>query len=496
MFKNKGFEEKIQKYKKIHIYPKNTHFRGNENLTSINSKTDLKLKYNLTQLFLESNNYNNNSIKNKSFMNYINSKTSLNPYYNSIAQNNLESSINFLQRNKSSNNIFNKKNYFQNRHQKVIDELKLLQRNNNVTNNISNTINNNISNNLNNKNNFNFQKISINKSKSINYSAITSKKNLYDRIINRSLKANNYNKSFNNENNELTKKLDTLNNTLLFEQKIAKDKNKIKYDIEKKKITKLFNLEKLKKIKGFSADKIKIKNMPKKSDIIKSKLNKIKIFANKRNKSSPKKNAILRTCQNKIKNKYKLFIEQNYLDNLSINNTEFFSKNNTINNIEPNKTYNYNYSCDYTINKHKNRIIKNKVENIINDKYLKTTNVEPELNLNLNTINLYENNEGDNKIQEWIYKEKRNKNIIKKRLNDELFFEEKNSNKDFQNYKLSNKYFNNNTLFNNRKPFNSKNLGKYFDLELNRFNNKLNNFNHVKKARNIINSKHIFKPIY
>ena len=77
-----------------------------------------------------------------------------------------------------------------------------------------------------------------------------------------------------------------------------------------------------------------------------------------------------------------------------------------------------------------------------------------------------------------------------------MFFEEKNSNKDFQNYKLSNKYFNNNTLFNNRKPFNSKNLGKYFDLELNRFNNKLNNFNHVKKARNIINSKHIFKPIY
>ena len=117
------------------------------------------------------------------------------------------------------------------------------------------------------------------------------------------------------------------------------------------------------------------------------------------------------------------------------------------------------------------------------------------MNLNLNTLNLYENNEGDNKIKQWISKEKRNKNIIKKRLNDELFYEEKNNNKDFQNYKLSNKYFNNNTLF-NRKPFNSNNLGKYFDLELNRFNNKLNNFNHVKKARNIINSKHIFKPIY
>ena len=113
------------------------------------------------------------------------------------------------------------------------------------------------------------------------------------------------------------------------------------------------------------------------------------------------------------------------------------------------------------------------------------------MNLNINTINL---NEDENKINNWIHKEKRTKEI-KKGLNDELFFEEKN-NKDFQNYKLTNKYFNTNTLFNDRRPFNSINLGKYFDLELSRFNNKLNNFNHVKKAKNIINSKHIFKPIY
>ena len=493
MFKNKGFEEKIKKYKKIHIYPRNNHFRPNENLSSLNSKTDLKLKNNITQLLLENNNYNNNSIKNKSFMNYINSKTSLNPYFNNIAQNTLESSLNFLQRNKSSNNIFNKKNYFENRHQKVIEELKLLQRNNNVSINI----NNNISNNLNNNINFNYQKIKNIKSKSINCTAVTSKKNLYDRIINRNIITNNINKSFNNENKELTKKLDTLNSTLLFEQRITKNKNKIKYNIEKKKISKLFNLEKIKKIKGISTDKINIKKLSKKSDIIKSKLNKIKNFAIKRSNTSPKKNPILRTCENRIKNKYKILIGQNCLGNYSINDADFFSMNNTNNNIEPNKTYNfYNYSCDYSKNKHKNRKIKNNVENIINDKYLKTTNIEPELNSNLNALNLYDNDEGDNKIQEWIYKEKRNKNIIKNRLNDDLFFEEKNNNKDFQNYKLSNKYFNNNTLFINRKPFNSKNLGKYFDLELNRFNNKLNNFNHVKKARNIINSKHIFKPIY
>ena len=488
MFKNKGFEEKIKKYKKIHIYPRNNHFRGKENFSSINSKTDSKLKFNLTQLLLDNNNYkNNNSNKNKSFMNYINSKTSLNPYYNSITHNTLENSINFLQRNKSSNNIFNKKNYFQNRHQKVIEELKLLQLNNNVPINISNNLNNNLS--------FNYQKIKINKSKSINCTAITSKKNLYDSIINKSLIGNNINKTFNNEKNELNKKLDLLNSTLLFEQKISKNKNKLKYNIEKKKISQLFNLEKLKKIKGLSAGKINIKNRTKKSVIIKSKLNKIKLIANKRSNSSPKKNAILRTCENKIKNKYKIFIEQNYKVDHSINNIEYFSKNNTVSNIEPN-TYNYyNYSCDNTKNKNKNRKIKNKDDKNINDMYIKTANIEPQLNLNLNALNLYENNEGDNKIKEWILKEKRNKNIVKKRLNDELFYEEKNNNKDYQNYKLSNKYFNNNTLF-NRKPFNSNNLGKYFDLEINRFNNKLNNFNHVKKPRNIINSKHIFKPIY
>ena len=136
--------------------------------------------------------------------------------------------------------------------------------------------------------------------------------------------------------------------------------------------------------------------------------------------------------------------------------------------------------------------IKNNVDIIINEKYLKTNN-DLDLNLNYNTLKIHK--EGDNKIQKWIFKEKRNKEI-KKGLNDELFYEDKNNNKDFQNYKLSNKYFINNTLFNDKRPFKSINLGKYFDLELSRFNNKLNNFNHVKKAKNIINSKHIFKPIY
>ena len=487
MLKNSGFKEKIKKYKKINIYPRNNHFRTNENISPLNPKPNIRIKYNLNQLLLENSNYNNNfSQKNKSFMNYINSKTSLNPYFNVITENKFENKYNYLPRNKSSNNIFNKKNYFQSRHQKVLDELNIMKKNNDIIN-IHNKINNNL--------NINYHKNNKYKSKSINSTAITSKKNLYDKIINRNPLINNENNTYNNENNELNKKIDTLNNTLLNEQKITKRKNKMKYDIEKKKIKEIITLEKAKKIKGISAGRISFKTTSKKEGIIKSKLNKIKVFIHKKVKSTPKKNVILRTCENRIKNKYRIFIDQNYLGNYSTNNIEYlYQNNNTINALDLGLNYNYNnYSCDCNKIKHRNKIIKNDVDLILKEKYL-MTNIEPDLNLNLNTFNLY-NNEQDNKIHNWIFKEKRNKDI-KKGLNDELFFEDKNNNKGFQNYKLSNKYFNNDTLFNDRRPFKSINLGKYFDLELSRFNNKLNNFNHVKKAKNVINSKHIFKPIY
>ena len=228
MLKNNGFKEKIKKYKKINIYPRNNHFRTNENISPLNPKPNIRIKYNLNQLLLENSNYNNNfSQKNKSFMNYINSKTSLNPYFNVITENKFENKYNYLPRNKSSNNIFNKKNYFQSRHQKVLDELNIMKKNNDIIN-IHNKINNNL--------NINYQKNNKYKSKSINSTAITSKKNLYDKIINRNPLINNENNTYNNENNELNKKIDTLNNTLLNEQKITKRKNKMKYDIEKKKI--------------------------------------------------------------------------------------------------------------------------------------------------------------------------------------------------------------------------------------------------------------------
>ena len=228
MMKNNVFQEKMKKYKKINVYPRNNHFRTNENISPTNKKPNLGIKQNLNQLLFENSSYNYNSKKNNSFMNYINSKTSLNPYFNIINKNAMENSYNYLQRNKSSNNIFNKKNYYLNRHQKVLEELSIMKKNNNVMN-----INNNMNNNINNDMNFNYQLQKNYKSKSICGTAITSKKNLYDKIISRNLMANKENKSFNTENNELNKKLDNLNNTLLYEQKISKRKNKIKYAIEK-----------------------------------------------------------------------------------------------------------------------------------------------------------------------------------------------------------------------------------------------------------------------
>ena len=426
-------------------------------------------------------------------MNYINSKTSINPYFNVTTKKHSENNFSLFPRNKSSSNIFNKKDYFLNKHQKVLEELNNMKKNNTIIH-INNNMNSNI--NINNNMNINYPLKKNYKSKSI--SSISSKKNLYDKIISRNLIMNSENKTYNNENEELNKKIDTLNNTLLNEQKISKRKNKIKYDIEKKKIKEIINLERAKKLKGISAGRINFKTKYKKGEIIKSKLNKIKLSVHKKIKSTPKKNVILRTCENRINNKYRIFIDQNYFgnnyNNNPINTTElYFNYSNTANTIDLGRNfYQNNYSCDYSKNKPKNKKIKDNVDLMLKEKYLKT-NVEPEMNFNLNTFNLY--NEEENKIHNWIFKERRNKDITKG-LNDELFFENKNNNKDFQKYKLSNKYFNNDILFNEKRPFKSINIGKYFDLELSRFNNKLNNFNHVKKAKNIINSKHIFKPIY
>ena len=156
MLKNNVFQEKMKKYKKINIYPRNNHFRTKENISPSNKKPNLRIKQNLNQLLLENSNYNYHPQKNNSFMNYINSKTSLNPYYNIITKNTMGNNYNYLQRNRSSNNIFNKKNYYLNRHQKVLEELNIMKKNNNVMN-INNNMNNNINNNINNDMNINFQ---------------------------------------------------------------------------------------------------------------------------------------------------------------------------------------------------------------------------------------------------------------------------------------------------------------------------------------------------
>ena len=173
MMKNNVFQEKMKKYKKINIYPRNNHFRTNENISPSNKKPNLRIKYNLNQLLLDNSNYNNFSQKNKSFMNYINSKTSLNPYFNIKTQNTLENNLSYFPRNRSSNNIFNKTNIFINKHQKVLDELNSMKKNNNID--INNNINNNMNNNnvnLNNNMNINYQLKKNYKAKSISGTAI------------------------------------------------------------------------------------------------------------------------------------------------------------------------------------------------------------------------------------------------------------------------------------------------------------------------------------
>ena len=337
-------------------------------------------------------------------MNYINSKTSLNPYYNAINHNTIENNYSYMPRNKSSNNIFYKKNLFENKHQKVIDELNIMKNNNNF---INNKINKNL----------NYQAINIKKSKSITSTTLSSKKNLYDKIISRNIKINKENQSLNE--NELHKKIDLLNSTLLNEQRISKSKNKIKYNIEKKKMKEIINLERAKKLKGLSLGRINFKKVSKKSSVIKSKLDKIKIIAHEKSNSTPKKNIILRSFERNIRNKYKsrIYTEQN---NYIGNNTEIYSLNSNNNNI--------NYSCDYSRSYKINNKVKNKLEINLEKKYI---------DLNLNLPLLF--NDGEEKVKKWIFKEKRDKEI-KKGLNDDLFYENNNNNKDFQNYKLSNKY--------------------------------------------------------
>ena len=149
----------------------------------------------------------------------------------------------------------------------------------------------------------NYQAINIKKSKSITSTALSSKKNLNDKIISRNIIINKENQSLNE--NELNKKIDLLNSTLINEQRISKSKNKIKYNIEKKKIKEIINLERTKKLKGLSLRRINFKKVSKKSSIIKSKLDKIKIIANEKSNSTPKKNIVLRSFERNIRNKCK-----------------------------------------------------------------------------------------------------------------------------------------------------------------------------------------------
>ena len=132
---------------------------------------------------------------------------------------------------------------------------------------------------------------------------------------------------------------------------------------------------------------------------------------------------------------------------------------------------------------------------LIKEKSLYNKNNEKDLNNNISEIN----EDIDSKIKNWIAKEKNLKQNQCCLGKDYFYVENDCINKEFQNYQYSNKYFCNNMDIKNRYQLQIKsiNFSDFFDLELNKFDNKLNNNRKRQFQFNNKNEpKKIFKPIY
>ena len=245
----------------------------------------------------------------------------------------------------------------------------------------------------------------------------------------------------------------------------------------------------------------------KKPQKLKIKINKISnkyTINEKRNKSIP----IIYHISSSTKNNNKVN-QVKFKSNTEIKNHKNYYIDNIKEDILKNNKLNYNKinstisNVDYSKKEFKNLNESNNISNnyIIKERYLNKENKNNNNNINLD-ISLF-NEETDNQIKNWINKEKKSKELPKMKSNKNIFIFES-INRQFHNYQISNKYFNNNEfmMINNKinnKPIKSINLGDYFDLELSRFNNRLNNYNYNNKNiqnTNTINSRHIFKPIY
>ena len=515
MLKNQNFDERMRKYKKIYIYPRNNNFKNKDDISAINIKKQFRIKNNLNTLIID-----NNDIvqKSKSFLNYFSSKTSSNHYLKSknkinFDYNNAES----FQRNltcKKHHNIFYKnmsKNNILDKYEEILEELKYMKQNNKSIN-----INININN--------DFKIHNKKKSKSLSKcSTVSSQKNSYE------------NNNNNNNNNDINKnilndqeKTKTNDRKDIFINDCVKDKS-YSNDKHTNKNIKLFlrknnsngniritnmnhenrKLNILKKIFINNKKTIKKENN-KKPQKLKIKINKISnkyTINEKRNKSIP---IIYHISSSTNKNNNKAKFKSNseiknhknyYLDNIK----EDILKNNKLNYNKINNTINTISNADYSKNEFRSLNESNNISNNSNNYIIKERYLNKE-NKNNNNINLdisLLNEETDNQIKNWINKEKKSKELPKMKSNKNIFIFES-INRQFHNYQISNKYFNNNEfmMINNKinnKPIKSINLGDYFDLELSRFNNRLNNYYYNNKNiqnTNTINSKHIFKPIY
>ena len=476
MLKKKNFDEKINKFKKIYIYPRNNSIKKENHISNFKINNNSKRKFNISNFLLD----NNITRKNKSFLIYKNSITSSNKPFepkNKLSDFNFSS----FRRNKScikESNLFidnNKENkLFDNKYEEILKELRYIKQNNKSIN-----INININNDFQTKNKI--------KSKSVkNGSSLSSQKNLFENdknILKNQEKENihllnNFNKIkdmfinnitdiLNNDNN--LKIRNTSNNKYNKEENDNKDKN-----VEKEYLS-LENNRKIKYLNKINTEgnekkfkKSNVKKITTKLDKIKCKINHI---IKERSKSTQKNfNNNISHINTEEKHERKYFIDSK--ENIQSN---YYKINNTFNN-ENYKNYNKNKNEDDSF--------------IIKERYLDKNNY------NKNTNNLLFNEETDNQVLNWINKEKINDNYkVLEKTKNFLFYENINY-KNFNNYQISNKYFKNNEPFMKyRKPIKSLNFGDYFDLELNKFNSKLNNYN-IKNNTNIITSKHVFKPIY
>lgn len=203
------------------------------------------------------------------------------------------------------------------------------------------------------------------------------------------------------------------------------------------------------------------------------------------------------------KNRNRSMTEEKDNKNYYINIKEDFLNNKKLNFSNLNNIFNSNNSINSYIKNIKNQNDSNAGQDsfIIKERYLYKNNINANNNINLN-ISLLFSEDTDNQIKNWIKKEKKVSEFQKNKEKNQniLFFDSIINNKEFDNYQISNKYFNNkiflNKKVNNRKPIKSMNFGDYFDLELSKFKNKLNNFNYYSINQNNDNSRHIFKPIY